>query len=84
MNAKLQKELIDQLAEICEQLGWSIGVPADDENQPVEGLIVGTEEFIMSIVESMDAEASMEVFSKESTEEEFSEPVLLDKKKLMH
>lgn len=83
MNSKLQKELIDKLAEICEELGWSIGVPADDDTAPVDGLIVGTEEFIMGIVESINGE-SLEVFSKESSESEFSEPVLLDKKKLMH
>lgn len=83
MNSKLQKELINQLADICEQLGWSIGVPADNENDPVDGLIIGTEEFIMSVVEIIDQE-SVEVFSKESTEQEFSEPTVINKKKLVH
>ena len=80
---KTQKELIDELAEICGELGWAVGVPADDDTQPVEGLIIGTEKFILEIVQSMDAE-TVEVFSKESTENEFSEPISIDKKKLMH
>lgn len=83
IDSKTQIELINQLAEICEKLGWAIGVPADDDTEMVSGLIVGTEEFINSVIQYMDAE-TVEVFSKEEGSESFTEPAVIDKKKIMH
>ena len=80
---KSQAELINELADICEQLGWAIGVPADNESEMVNGLIVGTEDFIYHIIQAFDGEA-VEVYSKDEGTGEISEPQLLEKKKIVH
>ncbi len=45
-----QYELIQQLAEIVDRLGWVIGIPLDAENgDKVSGLIIGTEAFVTDV-----------------------------------
>ena len=48
---KRQEQLIIQLAEICEELNWVVGIPADDSGTMVPGLIIGTEAFLGQVVE---------------------------------
>lgn len=50
-----QLELITQLSEIVEELGWQIAM--DSETEIVTGLIIGDEEFISNVagnIESID------------------------------
>lgn len=47
--SKLQAELIDKLGDICEELGLVIGVP----EAPEDGVLIGSESFVMSIVEAL-------------------------------
>lgn len=52
-----QQELIQALAEIVEELGWVIGIPQEEgSTNTVQGLIIGTEEFVMSVVEQTQQE----------------------------
>lgn len=45
-----QKLLISKLSEIVNELGWVIGLPAGEEMVP--GLIIGTEQFVVDVVET--------------------------------
>lgn len=64
---KTQQELIDELSEICEQLGWTIGIPLEEgDDSPVDGLLIGTESFITKVVLELNGE--YEMFSKEMGE----------------
>lgn len=62
--AKNQFELIQQLSDICAELGWEIAIPTQDEVIP--GLVVGNPEFIDDIApliaEQLGSE-TYEVFS---------------------
>ncbi len=57
IDSERQKVLIEALAEIVEELGWVIGIPIveSDEDQ-VHGLIIGTEQFVVTAVESTGIE----------------------------
>ena len=46
MDVKKQQELIDLLGSICEELGWVIGILADNPEEQADGLIIGPEEFV--------------------------------------
>lgn len=46
MDVKKQQELIDLLGSICEELGWVIGILADNPEDRADGLIIGPEEFV--------------------------------------
>lgn len=48
-NKKTQVELMNELAELVEQLGWVIGMPDGDEQVP--GLIIGELSFVEDVVE---------------------------------
>jgi hypothetical protein len=51
VDQKKQFELIEQLAEICEELGWVVGLPAEEgHDQTVPGLIIGREKFVLEVV----------------------------------
>lgn len=66
LSTERQQELIQALAEIVEELGWIIGIPiVESEEDNVSGLIVGTEQFVMDVVES----TGMEVEKIESIED---------------
>lgn len=47
---KNEKELLMELSEIIEQLGWVMGVP--DGEDTVQGIIVGTREYVEEVVEA--------------------------------
>lgn len=62
--AKNQFELIQQLADICAELGWEIAIPTQDEIIP--GLIVGNPQFIddvAPVITEMSGADTYEVFS---------------------
>jgi hypothetical protein len=42
-------EVISELAALVDELGWVIGLPDDDEQ--VQGLIIGTREYVEDVVE---------------------------------
>lgn len=48
----LQEQLIDKLADICEELGLVIGIPAE----PKDGVLLGTEAFVAAIVEACNGD----------------------------
>ena len=57
MDEKEQQELIEQLAQIVEELGWIIGIPKEEgDDNKVHGLIIGTEEFVYGVVEATGQE----------------------------
>lgn len=57
MDEKEQQELIEQLAQIVEELGWIIGIPKEEEgDNKVQGLIIGTEEFVYGVVDATGQE----------------------------
>ena len=45
-----EKEFVKKLLELLEEVGWSIALPDNDE---VQGAIIGTEEYIDTILESL-------------------------------
>lgn len=63
-NEKKQKELIEDLAEIVNELGWVIGLPSGEGMVP--GLVVGTEEFVRDVVEVYYG-ANYDIFTEDPT-----------------
>jgi hypothetical protein len=56
-DSEKQQKLIQELAEIVEELGWIIGIPTNGEtDEKVNGLIIGTEDFVMDVVNSTGIE----------------------------
>lgn len=56
-DSEKQQKLIQELAEIVEELGWIIGIPTNGEtDEKVHGLIIGTDEFVMDVVNSTGIE----------------------------
>lgn len=53
-EAEYKRQLIKELVDICTELKWEVAVIDSDENEEVQGLIVGTEEYIQDIVDSID------------------------------
>ena len=54
MNNK-EKQLVDAIANLCQELGWSIAVPfADDDEDKIDGLLIGTEDYINEILIQLD------------------------------
>ena len=50
-----QQMLINQLKEICQELGWIMVLPvAENDMQPAPGLILGTEEFVDVVMQVLD------------------------------
>ena len=46
-----QDELFETLIATVAQLGWTIAIPdTGDDNSPVSGLIIGTPEYVDSVV----------------------------------
>lgn len=87
-NKKTAKELVDELIDICEQLGWVVGIPSTNEGTEydTEGLIVGEEQFVLSVAAACGPNS--DIYSKddsgnvEVTEAEFSAPKA--KKETLH
>lgn len=67
-NQKKQQEFIEMLQSVCEELGWVIGIPSDEESDaPVDGLIIGTEKFIYGVVSAV--RDNYDVYSKNMGED---------------
>ncbi len=45
-----QLQLVQQLAEIVEELGWVVAIPLGDAI--CDGIIMGTEEYVLNVVKS--------------------------------
>ena len=53
---KKQQELISQLKQICQELGWDMIVPTlEDGSTIAPGLILGNEEFCETVMAVLDA-----------------------------
>ena len=84
-SVKKQQEIIEILQSVCEELGWVIGIPADDDETLVDGLIIGKEEFVYAVVDSFGQE--YDVFSKNFGDEgmtELEKSVPAKKKQTFH
>ena len=61
-----QYELVEIISEAAEELGWIIAIPQEGDNDElVQGLLLGTEEFITNIVAQTDMQS--EVIEFDST-----------------
>lgn len=56
-----EMELIQSLADICEELGWIIAIPSQDELVP--GLIIGSEEFVADVIQTVYGD-DVEIYKK--------------------
>lgn len=55
-----QHELIEIIAEAAEELGWIIAIPQEGDNDElVQGLLMGTEEFITNVVAQTDMQSEV-------------------------
>lgn len=79
MDEKKQMELIMELSSICEELGWVVAIPSQEEKVP--GLIIGTEEFVQEVVEIYYGD-DVEIYKKEMNSEGMEEVVSTKKKKV--
>ena len=50
MTKEEKTELIIKLGEITEELGWSIIIPVSKTNDKVEGVIIGTKDFLDQVL----------------------------------
>ena len=57
---KSAEDYIYQIQEACAALGWVIAM--NDENEHVQGLVIGTQEFVTELVENLND--SFEVWEK--------------------
>lgn len=57
-NIKYTKVQIEQalitIANACRDVGWDIAVPTDDPNDDVEGLLIGSSEYLQKIINKID------------------------------
>jgi hypothetical protein len=49
-----KSQLIKDLLEICEELGWSVAIPDTEEDEEVPGLIIGNPEYIEKVLDAVD------------------------------
>lgn len=66
-DVKKQRDLINKLADIVNELGWVIGLPVGADTVP--GLIVGTEEFVKDVVGTYYG-PNYDVFTEDPTGEQ--------------
>lgn len=71
MTKERQVEIIFELQQLCEELGWSVAIPSGEEMVP--GLIIGEEAFVIAVASTYYGE-DFEVFEK-NEETEKMEPV---------
>lgn len=50
MNSKRREELIIQLGDIVGELGWNIVIPMEKDAQEINGLVIGTNEFLDQVL----------------------------------
>lgn len=49
--------LVNALIDITDEVGWKIAIPATDASKAVDGLFVGSPEFIATVVEILHTNA---------------------------
>ncbi len=49
-----QSKLIQAIIDACQKLGWAVALPTDNINERVDGMIIGTEEYITSLIGGSD------------------------------
>lgn len=82
-DQKKQQEVIEMLQAICEEMGWVIGIPTEEgSDEIVEGLIIGTEEFVRGVVESV--QSNYEMYAKDVAEDSVKEIPAPKKKVTFH
>lgn len=69
-NPKRQQELIEQLSNICAELGWVVALPENVDMVP--GLIIGDEVFVNEVVQAYYGDA-FEVFTRDQMEDNMKE-----------
>lgn len=83
MTKQKKVELILQIADICEQLDWVIGIATNEDSGKVPGLLIGTHDFVLDIMGHYSPE-DYEIYSQSKTTSEIIEhnsPELKNKKK---
>lgn len=59
-NKSKQQELIDTLHEICQELGWVVGLlTPEDATNGVDGIIIGNEAFVLERAATMDCDVKI-------------------------
>lgn len=53
------EQIIAEIMDLVTQLGWNVAIPNTDDNEPVKGLIIGTDEFINSYVSDGENDESL-------------------------
>ncbi len=84
MGIKKQQEMIDILSSLCEELGWVIGILADDSESTADGLIIGPEAFVYKNLAMYEEEydvVTQNMGEERMTELSSSTP---NKKKILH
>jgi hypothetical protein len=78
-HSKKQQALIEELASICEELGWVVALPSEGEIIP--GLVIGQEQFVIDVVSVYYGEG-FDVYKKEMNAQGMEEmvPTLTPKK----
>ena len=82
MDVKKQNQMIELLESFCEELGWVIGILADDPEQKADGLIIGPEEFVYETLSKYDSE--YDVVTKELSDESMKDLPKSKSRKLFH
>lgn len=60
-DKRSQEEIIEELSNLVEELGWVIGLP--DGTEKVPGLIVGEQNFVIEVVKSYYGE-NFDIYTK--------------------
>lgn len=59
---KSQEQIIEELSNLVEELGWVIGLP--DGTDKVPGLIIGEQDFVIDVVKSYYGE-NFDIYTKD-------------------
>lgn len=78
-----QSKLIQAIINACEKLNWAVALPTDNTDDQVDGMIIGTEEYIAALIGgSDDHEDFFEEFDEMDAETNVELPS--NKKKITH
>lgn len=55
-DLEYKKQLMKELIDIVGELGWQIAMPGSDDEDEVEGLIIGEPQFVNHVTQLMDDE----------------------------
>lgn len=53
MDNVTENELMDTLVATIAQLGWTVALPELNDDDPVPGMIIGTNEYVGSIIDNL-------------------------------